>query len=274
MSKRSKVEQEYQGRIAAITAILTGRIEPKDYEGFEDRVGVIKTAIPMLRQGIEEYLRSVGLADQWARTAGLDRATAQFCNDMIAALTASAIATVVERTTKRPAGWRADMLGIAKAAETARDAIENLSAALSRTSVAAALRDAVGGINFDAMTSFSAPLDRLAMIADQTAAIPELIDGGGRPRYFALDMLIHGLADAYECHTGQDAKVNPNEAKPPGEKFSGPFLAFVEAVLPTAKALAGASGKPLRLPASKDALGKFVHRVTIARCPHSKPQVA
>jgi hypothetical protein len=110
---------------------------------------------------------------------------------------------------------------------------------------------------------------RLANDAVQYAQFSEIArrlakrqsDKGGASRMTSFRVLVNKLGRAFEEVTGRPGKVT---RKPADDRYEGPFLALIEAVLPLAEARAKNLGVSLRRPVSSTALGKYVSEMTRA----------
>jgi hypothetical protein len=84
-------------------------------------------------------------------------------------------------------------------------------------------------------------------------------DIGGAPTKLAYRSLVRGLKLTFERATGRQAKVTWN---PYQSRYEGLFISFVEAVLPLAQSFADAANRPMDIPTTKHARGKYVHEMT------------
>jgi hypothetical protein len=80
---------------------------------------------------------------------------------------------------------------------------------------------------------------------------------GGRPRWRYFEVLIKALQKPFEAVTGEKATANADKAKPSETKYHGPFVMFVEAVLPVART-AMPAGWPLEAPADNFSRGRKI----------------
>jgi hypothetical protein len=92
---------------------------------------------------------------------------------------------------------------------------------------------------------------------------------GGRPRWRYFETLIKALQKPFEAVTGEKATANADKAKPSETKYHGPFVMFVEAVLPLART-AMPAGWPLETPADNFRRGRKIES-TLREIRHSAP---
>ena len=171
---------------------------------------------------------------------------------------------------QRASEMRATLAAVGERAKEAACALEALHTAVGE--MGPAFRDLlrrhwklVCGRDLDSLGQDADQIGRLAALAQHYAAVPELRDKGGPSKMAPFDTLIYGLAVAFERAKGEPARVTYNPAASRETQHGGPFLALVEAVLPTMSGLAAAGGQPLKQPANRNACGEYIRKLLAKR---------
>lgn len=167
------------------------------------------------------------------------------------------------RVVRRRSEFCGEFRQVIASATAAATAMRELSATLDRLGmqIRLALADKWDPQGRELMKLLPIEADRfegLARLATLLADIPS--DRGGRPQFVAFKKLVQGLAQAFKRARGRPAKVTFN---PVTNNFEGSFLHLLEAALPLAAELASRNGSAaLDYPATPEARGKYVHRLT------------
>jgi hypothetical protein len=171
---------------------------------------------------------------------------------------------------RRYADNRKVLLKVSQLSGTAATALDALHASLTELFPwsHAALFEHWGFVSGDKepaalLTAARRAIRALVPIAMEHADLLRAADRGGRGRMTAFKTLISGLAQSYEDATGQRATVTVIN-DPPGH--GGPFIRFVDALLPAVAAQASElTGRPLQQPPSDYARGQEIRRVLLSR---------
>jgi hypothetical protein len=190
------------------------------------------------------------------RAIGLDRPNPEFRAGIV-----DAVAFCIWLHAIRPRRYseiREEFILVAKRAEAAALALQQLSAALdpsSRNLLLEPLADV-----FATLIAPSAPdhLRELAATAKRFAESLRGRDQGGAARMHAFAVLIRLLADAFTRATGDGGEITYS---PYRERYEGRFWNLVEAVLSKVETIAEQGGRRLARPATKGARGKYIERV-------------
>jgi hypothetical protein len=160
----------------------------------------------------------------------------------------------------RVADHRRELCLVARRAEAAAKALEELATAINRGRDGWTLRLNEAGLPDPTDARTIANLRNLATGLDDMLARGALSDRGGRSKMVAFERLIRDLAGVFQRATGRPAAVTRDHHRPEG--YSGRYWDFVEIVRPIATAIIETSGAgSLRQPATEPARGKFIESV-------------
>jgi len=196
---------------------------------------------------------------------GLCGASTEFRQHLASAIDLCLLVHSFDR--KRFSDVRKEVLRVAKAAVTASGKLREMAAALTALGYARLtsllhLRNELTAsdrppIEIDGLIAEAERLDCLAQIARSHADWLRSRDLGGRPKLFCYETLVRQLAAVYKAATGYEATVTWS---PHRDDFGGPFVGFVEALLPKVVELARANGRPFEHPAKKLARGEYIKK--------------
>jgi hypothetical protein len=176
----------------------------------------------------------------------------EFEQDIIEALLWCVVSHVDEPKRKRFSDIRKDWLHVGKEAAAAEKHLKRLRSALNN--LPPQYRELLNAHVESAEIA-------AGLIAKQAGDIGGALKGkdkGGTPSMLSFRSLIIGLKKAFERATGSPAKVTWNEHR---SRYEGLFVSLVEAVLPLALSC-GDANRPMRIPSSEHARGKYVHQMT------------
>jgi hypothetical protein len=209
-------------------------------------VSVIERHIP---SGIEKYERILGLREP---------------HPEFRAEVAQAIVRCLRLQLKPPPKrrkLREELIRVSEAAASVNRALQSLCCALdSLTPQPKKWLDKRGAPLNAELAMLSAQgvrFDELSAVADRLAKRVKYIDRGGAPKMLAFNALVTGLASAFKTATGREAKVTCAD-----DEYCGPFVEFVEAVLPLSRGLTRHLGASLQYPSSRLNRGRYIYEHT------------
>jgi hypothetical protein len=200
---------------------------------------------------------------KYEQLIGLQEANPDFRAAVEQAVSTCLFQHSIDAWRKRPAVVRKEILRVKEEASSSvqylgrlRNAIEALVPAYREELLEKAwgLR---GDIAFRQLPGLLSWLEKVSAITDLHAEC--FIDRGGAPKMQAFRALAEGLARAFERATGKKARVTWNEHR---SCYEGRFLKLVDAVLQLVLEAAEVSGRPLKHPKTRLALGKYLHELT------------
>jgi hypothetical protein len=224
----------------------------KQYEGNPGKVA--RDVLDLFQKSVAKIIRS-SLVD-FAEAARLRETSPEFDEQVNKAICGCLVQnSIVSR--RRLSSVRKEVLLISRRAQTASRAVTELRAAL-----------AVGDLfssDLETLQTEAAGFDRLSDAAKRSAN--DAKDKGGRPGMVAFQVLVKGLARAFEQATGRKAKVTWHEHR---GAYEGRFVNLVEVALPIAAWIAASSGRPLEYPANRKARGYYLSQLTRRAAPEGK----
>jgi hypothetical protein len=170
---------------------------------------------------------------------------------------------------KRFSILRSEMSCVEKAASNGAKALRTLQSALDE--LTPFYRDTL--YSWPRFKKFETPgraaldLDALSNYANMYAKGFRLFERGGAPKMLEFQMLVRGLAGAFEQLTGRAAKVTWNAHK---SRYEGNFLKLVETILPLAQSCAESVDFRMSFPGTPSARGKYIYEKTRAGRPMSR----
>jgi hypothetical protein len=170
---------------------------------------------------------------------------------------------------KRFSILRSEMSRVEKAASNAAKALRTLQSAIDE--LTPLYRDAL--YSWPRFEKFEIPrradldLDALSNYTNMYAKGFRLFDKGGAPKMLEFEVLVVGLADAFEKLTGRSAKVTWSEHK---GRYEGDFVNLVETILPLAQSCAESVDLRMSCPSTPFARGKYIYEKTRAGRPMSR----
>ncbi len=208
-----------------------------------------------VRRRVEDYAEAIG-----------QHSTSRFQQDVVEAILICVAVHMDAPNRKRYSDIRNELLRVSKEAIAAEKSFDRLSAAIGKLTpnYRELLRKRLelpAKVALTLVTKQPPWFHALSLVASIAALFAEALrqrDKGGAPKMLAFDILVRGLARAYQHATGRAAKVTWNEHR---YCYEGRFFNLVEAVLPSARALAGKE-PPMRFPNTPLARGKYIYDVT------------
>jgi hypothetical protein len=214
----------------------------------------LAVAVAQLRKIISSEAPS--LIRNYTVANGLPHSNSQFQANVIQAILSSVALHWDAPNRKRFSLLRKEMLRVEKKASAAAKVLRSLQAALD--DLTPLYRDAIFK-RLDVPSRTALDLDALSARADMYAKGFKLFDKGGVPKMLEFQMLVRGLACAFEDFTGRPAKVTRNTYR---RTYEGRFVALVESMLPLALTCTESFGWKMFHPGSKRARGKYIYEMT------------
>ena len=202
------------------------------------------------------------LINHWVAATSLPRSTLQFQASVTQAIVLSVALLSDAPKRKRFSILRSEMSRVEKAASNAAKALRTLQSALDE--LTPLYRDAL--YSWPRFTKFEIPrrtaldLDALSNYANMYAK-GFSVDKGGAPKMLEFEVLVEGLADAFEELTGRSAKVTWNVLE---RRYEGDFVNLVETILPLAQSCADSVYLRMSFPGTPFARGRYIYEKTRA----------
>ena len=202
---------------------------------------------------------------QYEKTIGLTAPNQEFRSKLTHAIVACAFQHMLMPIPKRPSGWRKELAQASKEARTAQNSLRRLGDILDglpQTFIdqLATRWGLFGEIARHSLEREISWLQHVSVITGMYAESVKTLDRGGAPKMLSFELLVKGLADAYQIARVGRKGITWNEHS---EKYTGEFVKLVQAVLPLAKQLAELPKRPLRVSRQgKYALGAYLRTHT------------
>jgi hypothetical protein len=205
----------------------------------------------------------------YAQSIGLDDASWQFRLELASAIDLCLLSHAFER--KRLSEVRKEVLRIEKEAAAIAEVLRRFAQTLTSLGkarlptlldlyYAMSVRN-LRPIKIEDILEDAVRFQSVAEVAEVRANLLRILDRGGPAKLAAFDTLVRQLAAVYERAMDRKAKVTWSARR---NRFEGAFVELVEAVLPKVAKLSKGSGRPLKLPHSKLARGKYIYEMTRA----------
>jgi hypothetical protein len=196
------------------------------------------------------------LIERYTVSNDLPRPTQQFQANVSQAILASVALHWDAPKRKRFSKLRKEMSRVKKYASAAAEGLRRLQAALDDLTP---LYRAVIFKRLDTPLRTALNLDALSARADVYATGFKSFEKGGAPKMLEFQMLVRGLASAFEEFTGRPAKTTWNQYR-----HEGDFVELVEAMLPLALTCSKRFGWAMSCSRSRRARGKYIYEMTRA----------
>jgi hypothetical protein len=230
----------------------------------EDLANLPDEDLPKIVSNNDKLYRSLVArhARKYEQLIGLQEANPDFRAAVEQAVSTCLFQHSIDAWRKRPAAVRKEILRVREEASSSVKYLGRLRNAIK--ALVPAYRELLeeawglrGDIAFRQLPGLLLWLEKVSAITDLHAE--RFIDRGGAPKMQAFRALAEGLARAFERGTDKKARVTWNEHR---GCYEGRFLKLVDAVLQLVLQAAEVSGRPLKHPKTRLALGKYLHELT------------